>query len=265
MPKNGSLLLVTIFSLLLLSACDKGPKDGQVATVNGDAITAKEYTNILAARFGTAVARNDTERDQVINYLVKRKLLVHEAEQQKLDDDENVALAIKLSREELLIRAVTAKYIQDNPVTDQDTKTRYDELKKEKEYKVSHILLPSEEKAIEFIAKIKKGNSFRRIAKKHSLDQDSSKRGGNIGWVNRHGIAPQIYIAAAELKNKEIASAPVKSNYGWHIVRRDGSRKKQLPPYSKHKQKILELVHRERIDTLIDHLLSKATVLQSDK
>ena len=265
MPKYGALLFVSLFSLLALGACDKSPKDGQVATINGEAITAREYENILVARFGTRIARSTAEHKKVINFLIKRRLLIQEAQHQKLDKNENVAQAIKLSREELLIRALTAKHLQNNPVTEQDAKKRYDELKKKEEYKVSHILLPSEEKAKQFIADIKKGKSFSHIARKHSLDIDSAKRGGNIGWVSHNGIAPQIYIAAAKLKKGKIGTSPVKSDYGWHIVRRDGNRKTRLPAFKKYKQKMLELVHRERIDILIEHLRSKATIIVSEK
>ena len=263
MRKQIVSLTLLVFSLLVLNACDNTPTEEQVATINGEPITVKEYQNILDARFGTAIARNTAERKQAIDYLITRKLLIQEAQHQQLDKNDNVALAIKLSREELLIRALTSKYLQDNPVTEQDAKNRYEELKKEHEYKVSHVLLPLEAQAIQFIADIKKGKSFKRIARKHSLDLDSAKRGGSIGWLNRHSIAPEIYSAAAELIKGEVSATPVKSDYGWHIVRRDGSRKTQLPPFHKHKQKMLERVHRERIDTLIDHLRKKATIVVS--
>lgn len=262
MLKHGALIIIFFISLLALSACDKTPKGEQVATVNGEPITTMEYQGILAARFGTKVARNESERVQAIDWMVKRKLLIQEAQKQKLDERKEVALAIRLSREELLIRALTAKYLKDNPVSEEDTKKRYDELRKEKEYKISHILLPTAEQAKQFIIDLGKGKSFKSIAKKNSLDVDSAKRGGTInGWVNQYGIAPEIYFAAAKLKKGAIGAAPVKSNYGWHIVRRDGSRYMRLPPFSKYKQKMMERVHRERIDTLINHLRSKADIV----
>ncbi len=266
MRKHGALTIIFLLSLLALAACDKTPKGGQVATVNGEPIATVEYQSILAARFGTKVARNESERNQAIDWMIKRKLLIQEAQKQKLGDREAVALAIRLSREELLIRALTTQYMKDNPVSEEDTKKRYDELRKEKEYRISHILLPTEEQAKQFIIDLGKGKSFKSIAKKNSLDIDSAKRGGAInGWVNQYGIAPEIYFAAAKLKRGKIGAAPVKSNYGWHIVRRDGSRYMRLPSFSKYKQKMMERVHRERIDTLIDLLRSKATIVVVSK
>lgn len=266
MRKHGAFVFLSLFSLVLLSACDKTPKGEQVATVNGKPITVIEYQNILQARFGTRVARNKSERKNAIDWLIKRKLLIQEAQKQKLDSREDVATAIKFNQEQILIRALTSKYLKDNPVTEQDAKKRYDELRKEKEYKVSHILLPSEEQAKQFITDINKGKSFKLIAKKNSLDMDSAKRGGSIsGWINQHGIAPQVYIAAAKLKKGKVGSMPVKSDFGWHIVRRDGSRGAKLPPFEKIKQKMLERVQGERIDNLLDHLRSQAAIVVSKK
>jgi len=266
MRRYSALIVLVLFSLLTLSACDKTPKGEKIATVNGESITAKEYQNLLAARIGTPIARNKAERQQAIDWLVKRKLLIQEAQNLDLEKREDVERAIRSNREKILISALTSQYLRDNPVTEQDVKKRYDELKKEKEYKISHILLPSEDQAKQFIADIKKGKSFKAIAKKSSLDIDSAKRGGTInGWVNRYGIAPQIYFAAAELKNRKISATPIQSEFGWHIVRRDASRNTKLPPYNKYKQTMLERLHRERIDKLIDYLRSKATIVILEK
>lgn len=265
MRRQNAFFILVLISLLALSACDKTPKGEKVATVNGDSITTKEYKSMLAARFGTPVARNTAERQQAIDWLIKRKLLIQEAQNLDLEKRDDVALAIQLNREELLIRALTSTYLKDNPVTEEEAKKRYDELKKEKEYKISHILLPSDDQAKQFIADIQKGKSFKNIAKKHSLDIDSAKRGGAISsWINQYGIASELYFAATKLKKGQISATPVKSDYGWHIVRLDGSRNTKLPPFNKYKQTMLERLSRERIDTLIEHLRSKATIVVLD-
>ncbi|MFV1996970.1 MAG: peptidylprolyl isomerase [Acidiferrobacterales bacterium] len=266
MRKHSVFIIPVLFLLLTLSACDKTPKSETIATVNGEVITTKEYQDLLATRIGTPVARNNAERQRAIDWLIKRELLIQEAENQDLDSREDVALAIQLNREEVLIRALTSTYLKDNPVTDEDAKKRYAELGKEKEYKISHILLPSEDQAKQFIADIKKGKSFKAMAKKSSLDIDSAKRGGAIkGWVNQYGIVPQIYFAAAKLKNGKISATPVKSDYGWHIVRRDASRYTKLPPYDKYRKTMLERLHRQRIEKFIDYLRGKATIVVSEK
>ncbi|MCG6975275.1 MAG: peptidylprolyl isomerase [Acidiferrobacterales bacterium] len=256
------LLLV---SLLAVGGCNKesGGTGPIVATVNGESIRESEYKDILRAQFGTDKARNDTERQQAIDWLVRRKLLVLEAEKQKLQEREDVARAIRLSRDQLLIRAVTSKYLSDNPVSEEDAKLRYEALKKEKEYKVSHILLPSEAEANKVLAQLKAGKSFSALAKTSSLDEDSAKRGGEIGWINQHSLAPQLYFAAAGMKDGATSDVPVQSDYGWHVIHRTASRNTKLPPYDKIKQKLVELVQQERINNLTNHLREQAKVVIS--
>jgi peptidyl-prolyl cis-trans isomerase C len=256
---------ILLVSLLALGGCNKessgtGPI---VATVNGESIRESEYKEILRVQFGTEVARNDSERKQAIDWLVRRKLLVLEAKKQKLQEREDVASAIRLSHDQLLIRAVTSKYLTDNPVSEEDAKLRYEALKQEKEYKVSHILLPSEDEANKVLAKLKAGKSFAAIAKASSLDQDSAKRGGEIGWINQHSLAPQLFFAAAGMKNGTISDAPIQSDYGWHIIRRSASRNTELPPYDKIQQKLIELVQQERINSLTNQLREQAKVVIS--
>jgi peptidyl-prolyl cis-trans isomerase C len=259
--------LLSLVPVLALSGCNKddGGTGPIVATVNGEPIRESAYQEILRAQFGTDQARNDNERKQAINWLVRRKLLLIEADNQKLEEQENVARALRLAREELLIRALTGKYLRDNPVSEEDARLRYETLKKEKEYKVSHILLPSEEEANKALAELKAGKSFAKLAAAKSLDEDSAKRGGEIGWISQHVLAPELYFAAAGLKDGKTATTPVKTDYGWHIVRRSASRNTQLPPYDKIKQKMMELVQQERIDSLTDHLRQSATIVISEK
>jgi peptidyl-prolyl cis-trans isomerase C len=244
-----------LLALLAISGCNKddsgtGPV---VATVDGSTIRESEYKNVLRAQYGAEAARNETERQQAIDFLVRRKL----------PEREDVARALRLAHEELLIRAVTSQYLRDNPVSEEDAKMRYEALKKEKEIKVSHILLPSEAEANKVLAQLKAGKSFAALAKTSSLDEDSAKRGGEIGWINQHSLAPQLFFAAAELKDGAIGKTPVQSDYGWHVIRRSASRNTQLPPYDKIKQKLVELVQQERINTLTGHLREQAKIVIS--
>jgi peptidyl-prolyl cis-trans isomerase C len=252
-----------LLSLLVIGGCNKedngtGPI---IATVNGEPIRESDYKGILRAQFGTEAARNDSERKQAIDFLVRRKLLIQEAKTQKLPEREDVAHALRLARDELLIRAVTSQYLRDNPVSEEDAKLRYEALKKEKEYKVSHILLPSEAEANKVLAQLKAGKSFAAIAKTSSLDEDSAKRGGEIGWINQHVLAPQLFFAAAELKDGAVGKTPVQSDYGWHVIRRTASRNTKLPPYDKIQKKIIDLVKQERINHLTNHLREQAKVV----
>lgn len=265
MYRSRIITLTAIALFILLAGCNSGNKEKSVATVNGDSVTENEYRNFLRMQSGTKVARNNAERKQALDMLIRRKLLVQESINQKLDKSDDVALALKVSREEILIRALMTKYLGDNPVKEEEAKLRYKALKKEREYKVSHILLASEAEAKQVIKDIKAGKSFAGIARKKSLDVDSAKRGGSIGWINTHVLAPQLYNATAKLKNGVLAKSPVKSDYGWHVLKRHKSRASKIPPYNKIKQNMMQLVQRERIETLANHLKDKANIVITEK
>lgn len=259
-----TLLLLSVVTII--GGCNRAPEGTGpvIATVNGDQIRESDYQAALRAQFGTNAARSDAERKHVIDLLIKRKLLVQEAQKQKLDEKDEVAQAIRFSHDELLIRAMTLQYMKDNPITGDEVKQRYEELKKEREYNLSHILLPSEAEAIKTIGEIKGGKSFTAIAKASSLDVDSGKRGGKIGWVTRHSLAPELFFAAEKLKDGGMTATPVKSEFGWHVALRHKGRNTQLPPYDKVKDRMLQLVQQERLERLTKHLRESANVVVTD-
>ncbi len=248
----------------LLAACnqEQGYKDksAAVATVNGQPITDLEYRHVLRNAKGVAVAANPLERKQVIDQLITGELLAQEARKEKLDQDENVYLTEKFAKQSILARAVVGKYLQEHPVTEQEIKARYDELKNSKEYKISHILLGKEEDAKAVIAELKAGKSFAALAKAKSADVDSAQRGGEIGWIEHGGAAPEIYEAAAKLKNGQVSPEPVKSQYGWHVIRREAERTSKVPPFDKAGPVIGQQLQRERFETYITELRKKAKI-----
>jgi peptidyl-prolyl cis-trans isomerase C len=255
---------VLLLSAMVLAACgQQGYKDksATVATVDGSKITQLEYTHLLRQLKGVPVAANDNERKQVIDQLVTGELLANYARKEKLNQDADFYVAKKFADRSLLARAAIGKYLEENPVTPQEVKARYDEMKGEKQLKVSHILLKTEAEANAVIADLKKGKSFAAEAKAKSLDVDSAQRGGSLGWIGRGALAPELYDSAAKLKKGEVGQTPIKSPFGWHVVRLDGTREAKLPPFS---QKIAQALQRqmqsERVQTLIASLKKKAKI-----
>lgn len=257
---------VIVLLAMSLAACSKGYEDKSavLAKVNGTPVTQLALDHFLRAQKGIAVPESEGEKRQAIEQLVTTQLLVQEALNQGMDKREDVYLAVKINREAILARAVIGKYLQDNPVTENDMKAYYAELSKQEQYKVRHILLPSEEKAKEVIAAIKAGKAFAKLAAQ-SLDVDSGKRGGDIGWIGPNIIAPVLYTTAASLKNGGIAGTPVKSEFGWHVIRRDASQLPKLPPYEQISDQLRERLQGERIDTLARGLRERANIVINGK
>ncbi|MEJ2107994.1 MAG: peptidylprolyl isomerase [Acidiferrobacteraceae bacterium] len=237
-------ITVLLVSAALLAACgQQGYKDksATVATV--------------------PVAANEQERKQVIDQLVTGQILANYARKEKLNQDADFYVARKFANRSLLARAAIGKYLEENPVTPQQVKARYEELKKEKQLKVSHILVKSEDEAKAVLAELKKGKSFAALAKAKSIDVDSAQRGGSLGWITRGALAPELYDSAIKLKTGHVGQEPVKSPYGWHVIRLDSTRAAKIPPFS---QKIAQALHRqmqsEDIQTFIKSLKKKAKI-----
>jgi peptidyl-prolyl cis-trans isomerase C len=262
--KNRLIAIATLFvAATVLSACgQQGYKDKSpaVATVNGTAITDLQYRHVLRAARGVAVAANPQERKQTIDQLVTGELLVQEAKKEKLDKDKDVYLAMHFAEQSILARAVIGKYLQAHPVTPQEIQARYNELKNAKEYKIAHILVTSQDEATKIIAELKAGKSFAALAKAKSIDVDSGKRGGQVGWIEKGGLAPELYDEAAKLKNGEVDPQPVHSQFGWHVIKREAERTAKLPPMNKAEPAIARQLQRERFDTLIADLKKKAKI-----
>ena len=261
------------FILLLLSlglalgACNpKRPDDSKVlATVNGEAITEKDYEDYLRARQTqqAPIQDKDKERKVVLDEMINRVLLVQSAVDHKVDQELDVYFQIKRQRENVLARAMLRKYLKDNPISDEEVQKYYDqEMEKanKNEYRARHILVRSEEEAKEIIAQLQKGASFNTLAQKKSIDVRSGKQGGDLGWFSQDVIVPEFFNAVTTMKRGEISKEPVKSDFGWHIIKFEDSRPRKMPTLEQAKGDIRQRIQQERVDALVKSLKDKGQI-----
>ena len=151
-----------------------------------------------------------------------------------------------------------------NPITDADIKAEYDKsvaaIGGEKEYKARHILVDKEDQAKALIAQLKKGAKFDALAKKNSKDTGSAANGGDLDWANPNGYVPEFAQALTKLEKGQMTQAPVKSQYGWHIIRVDDIRQMQLPPLEQVKPQIQQQLMQQRQAAFQQELRAKAKV-----
>ena len=265
-----SLLLIALFGLgLLITACDggkKSPDDSKVlATVNDEAITEKDYLDYLKLRQTqqAPIPDKDKEKKVVLDEMVNRVLLVQNAVKSKVDEEADVYFQIKRQRENVLARAMVRKFLKDTPITDDDVKARYtQEIEKthKTEYRARHILTETEAEARDIVTQLNKGASFTELAKKKSIDVRSGKEGGDLGWFNQGAMVPEFFDAVVALKKGETAKEPVKSDFGWHIIKVEDSRPLKIPPFDQIKPNIRQLVQQEKIDAMVKDLKDKSKV-----
>lgn len=244
-----------VFAMLLLSACDKSYQDDSKALVevSGETITEnayQHYRKVLQAQQQAAIQDNEQNRSLLLEQMVFNRLMIQEAQNQKLQLDSEIHYSIQLRREEILIGAVARNYLESNPVKKEDITARYAKLKKSHEYQARHILVDNQKLATEIISKLKKKKSYAALAKKYSTHEQSKAKAGKLGWINREFIAPSVFEAADQLKKPGLIEKPVQSSFGWHVVKVDKVRSAKVPPLDSIKQTIIGQLQREKISEL---------------
>ena len=274
MKKQLTSSAIFVATALSLAGCGQqggGAQDNQtaftdsskvLATVNGEKITENMLKNVEKT-LGVNTKETPEMRNTIVNEMIKRKLLADFAKDQKMDQTDDFRMTMNMAKESALVEAAL-KSLQEKfgNISDEEIKARYDKEiagAASHEYKVSHILVDSEDKAKELIKKLKAGADFAETAKKESTGP-SNKRGGDLGWIRKGMVVPAFYAGLEKLKKGEISSEPVKTQYGWHIIKVDDERKTSLAPFESVKEKIKGLILQERLQAKLDELKSKASI-----
>ncbi len=234
------------------------------AIVNGKAIPKSRVDEFVAAL--TQQGRPDTPelRTAVRDELIAREIFVQEAERKGLTRNAEVARQLDQTRQDILIRAVIRDHLKNNPVTDTDVKAEYDKLTKtaaggDREYRARHILVESEAEAKSIIDQLKKGAKFEELAKK-SKDPGSAANGGDLDWNGPGTFVKPFSEAMVKLQKGQITDMPVKTDFGWHVIRLDDVRDQAPPPLEQVGPQIRQELERRRIQTLQTDLKAKARI-----
>src|SRR3954468_22985907 len=200
---------------------------------------------------------------QLKDEVIAREIFMQEAQKRGLDASDDYKAQMELARQTILIRALFADYQKKNPVTDAEVKTEYDKFVAAnggKEYKARHILVEKEEDAKKIIADLKKGQKFEDIAKKQSKDPGSGANGGDHDWATAASYVPEFAEAMIKLKKGETTQAPVKSQFGWHVIRVDDIREAQLPKLEEVKPQIAQQLQQQKLAQVQDSLRKGAKI-----
>jgi peptidyl-prolyl cis-trans isomerase C len=163
----------------------------------------------------------------------------------------------------VLIRAFIQDYLAKHPVTDAQLKKDYEEIKSKlggKEYKARHILVEKEAEAKAIIARLKKGGKFEDIAKKQSKDPGSGANGGDLDWSTPDSYVPEFGQAMVKLSKGQTTDAPIKTQFGWHIIRLDDVRTPQLPGFDQVKPQLQQQMTQQKLGKYQEELRAKAKI-----
>jgi peptidyl-prolyl cis-trans isomerase C len=234
-----------------------------VAIVNGKAVP-KARVDALAAQLAKAGRPVSPEMEtQLKEEVVAREIFMQEAQRRGLDATDDFKTQMDLARQTLLIRELFADHQKANPITDADIKAEYDKFVQAnggKEYRARHILVEKEDEAKSIIASLKKGGKFDDIAKKQSKDPGSGANGGDLDWANAASYVPEFSGALTKLNKGQTTDVPVKSQFGWHVIRLDDVREAQLPKLDDVKPQIAQQLQQQKLAKFQDDLRGKAKV-----
>ena len=196
-------------------------------------------------------------RDEV----VLREIFMQEAEKKGVATSASYKAQMELARQSILIRELFADYGKKNPVTDAEIQAEYDKFKGQQggsEYRASHILVEKEDEAKALIAQIKGGAKFEDLAKKNSKDPGSGERGGDLDFARPESYVAEFGQAMVKLKKGEMTQEPVKSQFGWHIIRLDDTRETPVPGIEEVKPQIRDALAQRKMQKYQQDLRSGA-------
>ena len=234
-----------------------------IAIVNGKAVPTARVEALAKQVQASGRQLDEATRAQLKEEVIMREVFMQEAEKRGVAGGADYKTQMELARQTLMIRALFANEESAHPVTDADVKAEYDKFATAnagKEFRARHILVEKEDDAKAIIAEIKGGAKFEDIAKKQSKDPGSGANGGDLDWANAASYVTEFSEAMVKLGKGEMTQAPVKSQFGWHIIRVDDVRQAQLPKFEEIKDQIAQQLKQQRLSAFQNALRAKAKV-----
>ena len=254
---------ISKLTLCLVAAMSFSAWSQNLAIVNGKAVPSArvEALKQQVERSGRPVTPEILA--QIKEELIAREIFKQEARKQGLDASNDYKSQIELARQSILIRELFNSFQTKNPVTEAEIKAEYDKFVAAnggKEYRARHILVEKEDEAKALIADIKKGAKFEDLAKKASKDPGSGANGGDLDWANASSYVPEFSSAMTKLEKGQLTESPVKSQFGFHIIRVDDVRDAQLPKLDEVKPQITQQLTQSKLAKFQEDLRAKAKV-----
>jgi peptidyl-prolyl cis-trans isomerase C len=234
-----------------------------VAIVNGKPVPMARVEMLAKQLEKSGRPVNDEVRAQIKEEVIAREIFMQEAAKRGLANGEDYKAQMELARQTILIRELFADFQKKSPVTEAEMKAEYDKFVAAnggKEYKARHILVEKEDDAKAVLASLKKGEKFEELAKKLSKDPGSGANGGDLDWANAASYVAEFSEAMVKLEKGQTTAAPVKSQFGYHIIRVDDIRDAKLPPFEELKPQISQQMNQQKLSKFQEDLRKAAVI-----
>lgn len=247
-------------------------KDYVIIKLDGEDIKYSEVINIWKGLFQGSEAPDfatfdENIRQNILRGLLSERLIYREAIKEGVDKKEDVKKRVENLKRQLIMQSFIEEKAK-SLVTDAEIKAAYDaevaESKGQEEVKARHVLLSTEDEAKKIHDEIKKGGDFEKIAKEKSVDKGTAVSGGDLGWFAKDKMVPEFSEAAFKLKKGEI-SEPVKSPFGWHIIKLDDRRPLQIASLEDSKELLRTELSSKVVQKYVQSLLDSSSVKYFDE
>jgi len=267
--------LILLFLLLPLFACTKKQEGKAIASIDGDKITLQEFNaelDKIPMNMKMLVASQSGKKD-FLDRLIVKKLLLKEAKKDNVEKEKEFQDRLSDIKEQLTIESLLKKKVtSESKFSDDDLQKYYDahkeEFKKPKEIQTRQIVVKTEQEAKEIQAYIAKGEDFAELAKKYSMEPSAKTTGGDVGYHPKGALIPAFEEAAFKLTKVGQVTPPVKTQFGYHLIKLEGVKEEASVPFAEVKdfvrQKLTQEKQTEVLKKYIDELKKNAKIVIND-
>ncbi|MBI5626115.1 MAG: peptidylprolyl isomerase [Nitrosomonadales bacterium] len=261
MYKSGKFAALAILSTLAISPAFAQEKSA--ALVNGISIPQARLD--LRIKAATAQGQPDSPelRKAIREDMINLEVLAQEAVKLGMDKNPDVIQQAEISKQQILAGAYVQDHTKNHPIGEDQLKQEYEKLKAnlgKSEYNAKHILVETEAEAKAIIAQLGKKGNFEKIAKEKSKDAGSKENGGSLGWAVPSNFVPEFANALTSLKKGAYTKDPVKTQFGWHVIKLEDVRDLNVPVFEDVKPQIQQRLHQQSVQGIINDLRSKAKI-----
>ena len=265
---NRITVLGLVAPLVLLAACNKAAAPApaapaeRVATVNGKPLGKSEF-DLFVTNMSRQTGRdvNDEQKAELLDHYIGMQLAAEEAEKNGVDKQQNVSDQLALARLQVLVEASMQKYLETHPVQESELRPEYDRqvAALPREYHARHILVDDEKDAQAITKELQGGADFAKLAAKRSKDA-SGKSGGDLGWFTLDSMVKPFADAVRAMSPGELTAQPVRSQFGWHVIKLEESRASAAPPFEDVKDRVKAIVQRKKLEEHLAELRKAAKI-----
>lgn len=267
-PARAALGAVGLAALIAASVAISATAQAKtLAKVNGVEITDEDL-KLAMDDLAPGIPRQlegKARESYVLDFLIDEQLVVQKAQADKLAESPEFAKKLAYLRDKALMETLLGD-VAKQAATEAAIKQTYDEAAKnqkpETEYHAHHILVPTEDEAKAALKRVKGGEDFGKVATE--LSKDPGAKGGDLGWFTKDRMVPEFGDAAAKLEPGQI-SDPIKTQFGWHIIKLDEKRPKVFPPLDQVKDQVARYVVQKAQSELVMKLREGAKIERADQ